>query len=456
MHAAASITEWHGTDFNPSHAGLAQELPTVSGSSAKLYDETFSEFANRSDLPDFDYIGLHGIWTWISDENRRTIVDFVRRKLNLGGVLYISYNTLPGWATFAPMRHLLMEYASGMGSGRDGIVGQIGGAISFADNLLATNPKYATANPMVPGRFAKLKKGDPNYVAHEYFNRDWHPMYFSQMLEWLSPAKLTYVCSAGLLDHVDSINLTADQQKLLEGISDPTFRQLTRDYMVNQEFRCDYWVKGPRQPSSLESVAGFRALKVMLVTPRADVEYTVEGVLGDVNLNPSVYAPILDALSDHQPKSIRDIESAAQEKAIEFPLFRQAIVVLLGIGHLELVQENKATKAAGKYTDRLNAHLIEKAGVADHLSYLASPVIGGGTKVGRLPKLFLLAIKHGGKKPEDWAHFVWSTLTSQGEHLRKDGRALKYDQEGIDEVMIHATDFVEKQLPILRALKIVK
>jgi hypothetical protein len=108
-------------------------------------------------------------------------------------------------------------------------------------------------------------------------------MYFSQMLEWLSPAKLTYVCSAGLLDHVDSINLTTDQQKLLEGISDPTFRQLTRDYMVNQEFRCDYWVKGPRHQSSLESVAGFRALKVMLVTPRADVEYTVEGVLGDVN-----------------------------------------------------------------------------------------------------------------------------------------------------------------------------
>jgi hypothetical protein len=172
MHAAASITEWHGTDFNPSHAGLAQELATVSGSTAKLYDETFSDFANRSDLPGFDYIGLHGIWTWISDENRQTIVDFVRRKLNLGGVLYISYNTLPGWATFAPMRHLLMEYASGMGSGRDGIVGQIGGAISFADNLLATDPKYATANPMVAGRFAKLKKGDRNYVAHEYFNRD--------------------------------------------------------------------------------------------------------------------------------------------------------------------------------------------------------------------------------------------------------------------------------------------
>jgi len=44
-------------------------------------------------LPDFDYIGLHGIWSWISDENRQVIVDFIRKKLKVGGVLYISYNT---------------------------------------------------------------------------------------------------------------------------------------------------------------------------------------------------------------------------------------------------------------------------------------------------------------------------------------------------------------------------
>ena len=456
IHASASTTEWHGIDFNPSPAGLAQELATVSGSTAKLYDETFSDFANRSDLPGFDYIGLHGIWTWISDENRRTIVNFIRRKLNLGGVLYIGYNSLPGWATFAPMRHLLMEHAGGMGSGQDGIVGQIDGAIAFADSLLATDPKYAKDNPSVAPSFANLKKEDRNYVAHEYFNRDWHPMYFSQMLDWLSPAKMTYVCSADPLEHVDSINLTVEQQKLLGGLSDPMFQQSTRDYMVNQEFRRDYWVKGPRHQSPIESVANFRELKVMLATPRADVDFKVEGVLGETNLNPSVYAPILDVLADHQTRSIQEIENAVQEKQIHFPLFRQAIVILIGSGHLELVQESKAMKTTAKYADRLNAHLIEKASVASHLNYLASPVTGGGIKVGRLPRLFLMAIKNGAKKPDDWVHFVWNKLSSQGEHLRKDGKALRYDQEGIDEMMTHATDFAEKQLPILRALKIAK
>ncbi|RAI18286.1 class I SAM-dependent methyltransferase, partial [Rhodoblastus acidophilus] len=107
IHAAAGPARWHGADFNPSQAGFAQELAAASGSGAALYDDAFADFANRPDLPDFDYICLHGIWSWISDENRQVIVDFVRKKLKVGGVLYISYNTLPGWAAFAPMRHLM-------------------------------------------------------------------------------------------------------------------------------------------------------------------------------------------------------------------------------------------------------------------------------------------------------------------------------------------------------------
>ena len=98
VHAAASVTQWHGTDFNPSQAGFAQELARATGAGSRFYDEAFAEFCARPDLPDFDYIGLHGIWSWISDDNRAVIVDFIRRKLKVGGVLYISYNTLTGKA----------------------------------------------------------------------------------------------------------------------------------------------------------------------------------------------------------------------------------------------------------------------------------------------------------------------------------------------------------------------
>ena len=81
IHAAASLVEWHGTDFNPAEAAFAQETAVASGSNAKLYYQAFADFCNRSNLPDFDFIGLHGIWSWINDQNRSIIVDFVKRKL---------------------------------------------------------------------------------------------------------------------------------------------------------------------------------------------------------------------------------------------------------------------------------------------------------------------------------------------------------------------------------------
>jgi len=46
------------------------------------------------------------------------------------------------------------------------------------------------------------------------------------------------------LDSIDAINLTEEQQAILNGIPDRMFRQTVRDFFVNQQFRKDYWVKG--------------------------------------------------------------------------------------------------------------------------------------------------------------------------------------------------------------------
>jgi SAM-dependent methyltransferase len=166
LHAAASVVQWSGTDFNPAQAGFAQELAKVAESGARLFDEAFEQFCTRTDLPDFDYIGLHGIWSWISDENRAVIVEFVRRKLKVGGVLYISYNTQPGWAAMVPMRDLLTEHAEVLGADGAGIVSRIDSALAFVDQLLAANPTYARANPQIADRIKKIKEQNRHYVAH--------------------------------------------------------------------------------------------------------------------------------------------------------------------------------------------------------------------------------------------------------------------------------------------------
>ncbi|CAB1371013.1 class I SAM-dependent methyltransferase [Denitratisoma oestradiolicum] len=454
LHSAATVTSWHGTDFNPSQAGFAQELASVSGSGARLYDEAFADFSNRSDLPDFDYIGLHGIWSWISDENRRTIVDFIRRKLKVGGVLYISYNTLPGWAAFAPMRHLMTEHAEVIGSEGHGIVSRINGALEFTEKLLATNPTYARANPQIADRIKKIKEQNRHYLAHEYFNRDWHPMHFATMAEWLESAKVQYACSANYLDHVDAINLSGEQQAFLQEIPDSMFRESTRDFMINQQFRKDYWVKGARKLSTLEQAEALRLQKVMLATHRPDVPLKVGGALGEATMDASIYNPILDLLADHRPRTLGQIEQAMRDRNIVFSQILQAVMVLTGSGHLFAVLEDSAITKTRKVCDRLNAYLMNKARGGGDISYLASPVTGGGIAVGRFHQLFLLALSQGKKQPAEWASFVWQLFAMQGQKLVKEGKALDAPEENLTELTAQAAIFAEKHLPIMKALQI--
>ena len=454
IHAAASGVAWWGTDFNPSQAGFALELAAASGASAKLFDQAFAEFCARPDLPDFDFIGLHGIWSWISDENRAVIVDFIRSKLKVGGVLYISYNTQPGWATMVPMRELLIAYGEALAAKGQGIVNRIDAALDFADQLFAAQPGFAAANPQVAQRIAKMKEQNRHYLAHEYFNRDWHPMSVAKMAEWLAPAKLGYAASAHYLDHVDAINLSEPQQALLNGIPDIGFRQLVRDFCCNTQFRRDYWVKGTRQPTALERLEALRAQRLILTSPLPAVQLKVAGNRGEATLNEGVYRPILELLSSHKPLSLGQIEQQHAPKGLTFAQILQAALILVGKGDVAIAQDEATASRAKKACDRLNQHLMMKSRASNDLAYLASPVTGGGIQVNRFQQLFLLARQQGKKQPHEWAQFVWEHLQALGQRLTKEGKALETADENLAELAAQAQTFAERQLPILKALQI--
>ena len=455
IHAAASTTQWYGTDFNPSQASYAQELAEASQSGAKLYDNSFEEFAHRTDLPDFDFIALHGIWSWINDENRSIIVDFIRRKLKVGGVLYVSYNTMPAWSAFAPIRDLMTQHADVIGSQGSGIINRIDGAIVFASNLIATNPAYARANPQIAERIEKLKGQNRNYLAHEYFNRDWHPMLFSQMAQWLEPAKVQFGCSANLLDHVDQINLTPEQQTFLAELPDMMFRESVRDFMVNQQFRKDYWVKGVRKLTPLKRLELLRDQRFILLKPASEVALKMTTIMGEITLNETIYNAFLSALDGYKIKSIGQLEKELKGKGVELPSILQAVIILQGKGDLIGVQDEDVTSKARKSAERLNTHLIEQARDSADVTYLASPVTGGGIPINRFQQLFIAAHKLGRKQPRELADHVWSLLSIQGQRLLKEGKTIEDAEENITELTAQAQAFVDKQIPILKAMQII-
>lgn len=453
LHAAASEIRWFGTDFNPTHAAFARELCEASGAFANFSDDSFERFSQRDDLPGFDFVGLHGIWSWISEQNRALIVEFLAKKLNVGGVLYISYNTLPGWAAFAPVRHLMTEHAEVLGSEGRGIVNRINGALEFADGLLKTQPIFLKANPLVAERVNSLKGHNRHYLAHEYFNRDWHPMYFASMKQWLESAKLQYACSAHLLDSIDAIHLTAEQQKFLLDIPDPMFRETVRDFMVNQQFRRDYWVKGLRRMDPKTQQAQIRAQPLVMCTARSEIQLKVQGALGEASLAESVYGPIFDLMSDGKIRTIEDIETALS--GLSRPQLLQAITVSVGQSILQPATTQPKGAPPHQAAKKLNQYLLCRAQGSSDVQYLASAVTGGGVQVNRFQQLFIDSIQSGKLDPAAWADDAWNLLRVLGQRILKNGSPLETDHENVAELKAQAEAFANSNLPVLRALDVV-
>jgi SAM-dependent methyltransferase len=435
QHAAASTVQWFGTDFNPINLQSAQQF----GNNAQLFEQTFIEFCTRTDLPNFDFIALHDVWSWISEQNRVVIVDFLRRKLKVGGVLYISYHNQVAWADILPIRDLLLEHTDVMSAKAQSIAVRFESAVHFAKQLFASNPTITE----------RL-----NTLAPEYLNPNWQALSFSKTAQLLADAKLNFACSAHYLNHIDSLNLTAEQQALLESITDTSLRETVHDICTKQAVRSDYWLKGAVRLNPLEQTEALRATRIVLVQARDEITLQVVGSLGTSVLYDPIYNPILDVLSDYQVKTLWQIEQTVSASGINFIQMLQAIMVLIGAGIVFPAQEEPISAKAKPQTDELNRYLCHKARGSDDLLYLASPVTGGGIAVARYEQLFILAKDQGYTEPEHWAQFVWSLLAAQNQPVIKNGIAIVDANESLAELLNQARSFADKQLPILIALGI--
>ncbi|MCC6665876.1 MAG: class I SAM-dependent methyltransferase [Polyangiaceae bacterium] len=455
IHAAGGAGEYWGNDFNPAHCAEAEELMAVVGAGAQVTEASFDELAQRDDLPTFDMIALHGVWSWISEANRGVVVDILRRKLAPGGVVYVSYNTTPGWTPMTPVRHLLQLHAERVGTESEGIVKRVEAALDFVDKLGDAGSLYFKANPRARERLNKFRDKSKKYVAHELMTADWHPMPFAQAADELAAAKLAHGANATLLEQIDALHLTPAGQTMVSGISDVVLRETVRDFLSNTGFRRDYFVRGPRRLSNLEQTEALRQFRVVLTEDPTTIELEVKGSLGTAKLQESVYRPVIDALAqgNAQPKSLAELASTCS--GTNFGHLVQAVTVLIGKSAVALVQPDAEIEAALPRTRALNQHLLDRARSSAENVYLASPVTSAGIFASRTEQLFLLAARSGTSKPSGWAEHAWSVLSSQGQRLMVDGKRVESEEDNRRELVRQAEAFETMRLPVLRRLQVV-
>lgn len=447
--AANPRIDFHATDFNPSHIVGARALAAAAGTTnVHFHDRSFADFIDEPGLPPFDIIVLHGIYSWISPENRRCIVAFIARHLKAGGMVYISYNALPGWAAAIPLRRLFFDQAE---AGTGPILGRVDEALRFAEQLQALDARYFTANPAMKDRLGLIKGQSRTYLAHEYFNRDWTPFFHADVVADLADARLTWIGTAELLDHVDAFSLTPDQQAMLSTLGDPIRREGVRDYLINRQFRRDLFIRGPVDLPPAAAAEQWRDLRLVLMLQRAEVPASVTCLMGNATLQPEVFGPILAGL-ERGPVTVGDLMRDPLVADLGWARLRQAVIVLIGAGHVQPCLPAAGDAVRSQSTRAFNLAVCRQARISDSFGHLASPVTGGAIPVNRILQLLLLGIWEGRSDP---VGFAWDALRHSGQRLIQSGTVMTTEADNIAELATQYESYERKYHRIFTDLGIV-
>lgn len=253
-------------------------------------------------LGTYDYIIAHGFYSWVDEETKDNFLRLCKEHLAENGILYMSYNTYPGWHKMDSVRALL-EFANkdvDTLNHRE----KVRHGKTVASKLGALMLEYDTVKNQQASFLQSLRQTlqkQDCYVGHDHLEPVNTPVYFHQCMDHMAEHGFTYLCDCDLNlsfpDVYDEILLTQ-----LEELAphDPLAREQYIDFMLNTAFRKSLFTHKGATPKRITETsvtdAGFQnSLEQFLFTLRIPSEHL---------------EPIFEDLAKRMPISVTDANTA--------------------------------------------------------------------------------------------------------------------------------------------------
>ena len=185
----------------------------------------------------FDYIIVHGIWSWVPDAVKDKIFSICRNNLTEHGIAYISYNVYPGWKRQEQLREI-MQF-----SGRDVLEEPLEArtrkgldALKALAEILE-NDKGLGGGGKLPA-IQKILNHNFYYIAHEYMEAFNDPIYVNGFIEWANRHRLAYIGDTDL--HVSFVSWMAEHTReriLALAGGDYIAKEFYSDILSDRQFR---------------------------------------------------------------------------------------------------------------------------------------------------------------------------------------------------------------------------
>ncbi len=391
--AAYPHARFIGVDLNPQHIASARALATAGRLDNVRFLECDFEALLAEDLPDFDFITAHGVLSWVGPKKRKALVEFAAAKLKPGGILYVSYNALPGWAAIEPLRQLILARA--MLSDGDSLERARQG-LDFAKRMNAHGAEYFTSNPAAKAVLATMEKHGLAYVVHEYLHAHWVPMYFAQIAAEMATSDLYFIGQLPLYLNYRDIAIPKSLAPVFQGIEDRVTFESLKDFAINEYFRRDLYIKGRivASPSATEAyvdstpfgtLVGEGAIQRDVPLPHHTLHY--RGAVFDALL------PILEAGATTGAA----LASHPELGAFGAPRIRDALVRLALGGQVSPMQRptrSVAPSLAGVFgiPSPYNQSVLQQGLSAESPVVLASDAAGVGVEVPAIEAVAILLL----------------------------------------------------------------
>ena len=441
--AASPQAEVWAFDFNPAHVENGRLLADAAGlTNIHFVEASFADLRHpsRFDLPDFDFIVSHGVLSWISPENRAHLYGIIGERLRPGGVAYISYNVSVGWAAMVPTRHLMRLLAESRQERSDQAALS---ALGMIDQLRTRGAAYFASHPPLTNRLEELGKHSPRYLAHEYLNRDWHPVMFSDVATAMKEVKCGYLGSATLAENIDPVSVPQGMAPLMAEISDPIIRETLRDFGCNQGFRRDLYRRGVQPLPISEHTHLLDRLSFAWTGMAAADPININTPLGQVQGKAEIYQPLM-AMLLAGPLSVGTARNMSPFAGRPLQELLQALTLITSAGYAHPLLAGGDRPEARAATTRLNKALALMGEQGSELFRLASPILGTAL-VADLLELFMVADILSGKPAEvaSLTQSVVDALGRAGRTMQRDGQPVVDPREARKIVETEVTRMLE-------------
>jgi SAM-dependent methyltransferase len=421
--------EFVGIDFSPEHIAHARGLARAAAlDNVRFIEADFLDLARGwpAELGRFDYVVLHGIYSWVPADLRRAIVGCLGHALVSGGLAYVSYNSMPGWAVMQPFQHVAARLQARSALPGAHVLNQ---AVALFQRLKSGKAALFDALPGLGGRLDGLKELSPAYLVQEYLHENWHPLWFSDVAGEMREAKLDFVASATLPENLLPAMLPEPVRAVVTEIADPLAQADVIDCAINQSFRRDLLARGRRR--RFPAAPGAADLLVEALTRPAGDTVAIKTSFGEFALKEQIYAPVFDAL-ENGPKRISDLLARQDQSNV-----LQGLILLAHGGHIAILKEGERHLGPGQRFNRACAAAVLTGAP---YSYVAAPAIGSALAL-RDVDLMLLGLRDQGVEWGALAPGLLESLGRLGRKLLRDGKPVDGDEarqlagELVDDVM---------------------